>query len=75
LLPKHSDGEKDTHLREVLALRDVMKNGACIVHDDFTAGPVRLSDCQLRRIKITQDIDFEEAGLIENRWHTVRRLT
>lgn len=71
----HLDGAKDTHLREVLALRDVMKNGAYIVHDDFNARPVRLSDRQLRRIKITQEIDFEEAGLIENRWHTVRRLT
>lgn len=61
----HLDGAKDTHLREVLALRDVMKNGAYIIHDDFNARPVRLSDRQLRRIKITQEIEFEEAGLIE----------
>ena len=52
-----------------------MKSGAYVVHDDFNARPVRLSDRQLRRIKITQEIDFDELGLVENRWHTVRRLT
>jgi hypothetical protein len=71
----HLDGAKNTHLREVLGLRDVMKSGAYVVHDDFNARPVRLSDRQLRRINITQEIDFDELGLVGNRWHTVRRLT
>jgi len=70
----HLDGAKDTHLREVLALRDAMRPGAFVVHDDSNARPVRRSDRQLRRIGITETFDPDEAGLIENRWHTVRRL-
>jgi predicted O-methyltransferase YrrM len=70
----HLDGAKDTHLREVLALRGAMRPGAFVVHDDFNARPVRRSDRQLRRIRITEEVDFDEVGLIENRWHTVRRL-
>ena len=70
----HLDGAKDTHLREVLALRDAMRPGAFVVHDDFNARPVRRCDRQLRRIRITQEIDPGEAGLVETRWHTVRRL-
>jgi predicted O-methyltransferase YrrM len=70
----HLDGAKNTHLREVLALRDAMRPGAFVVHDDFNARPVRLSDRQLRRLRITEEFPAVEAGLIENRWHTVRRL-
>lgn len=70
----HLDGAKNTHLREVLALRDVMRPGAFVVHDDVNARPVLRSDRQLRRVRITEAFDLEEAGLVENRWHTVRRL-
>ena len=70
----HLDGAKDTHLREVLALRDAMKSGAFVVHDDVNARPVRLSDRQLRRIGITREIDYAATGLMETRWHVVRQM-
>ena len=70
----HLDGAKDTHLREVLALREAMRSGAFVVHDDVNARPVRLSDRQLRRIRITQEIDYETCELIDNKWHVVRAL-
>ncbi len=70
----HLDGAKDTHLREVLGMRDAMQAGAFVVHDDFNAKPVRLSDRQLRRIGVTRPLDYEEHGLRETRWHVVRAL-
>lgn len=70
----HLDGAKDTHLREVLALRDAMRPGAFVVHDDFNARPVQRSDRQLRRIRVTEALEPGVAGLVETRWHAVRCL-
>lgn len=68
----HLDGAKNTHLREVLALNDLLPSGAFIVHDDINLRAVRISDRQLRKLGITQPIDYTSTGLLECSDHVVR---
>lgn len=68
----HLDGAKDTHLREVLALADLMPEGAFVVHDDSNTRPVSLSDRQLRKLGVTRPLDYAAFGFRESKFHLIR---
>ena len=71
----HLDGAKDTHLREVLSIERMWSPGAFVVHDDFNLKPVRRSDRQLRKLGVTQPLDYASFGLVESANHIVRVKT
>ena len=68
----HLDGAKNTHVQEVLGIRDLMPAGAFIVHDDFNLRTVRVADRQLRRINATQPLNYSANGLVDCDHHVVR---
>lgn len=61
----HLDGAKDTHLREFLAMRPLMGEGAFLLQDDTNAQPVRNSMRQILRLGLANKANVVETGLVE----------
>lgn len=69
----HLDGDKFTHLQEVVTGHNILASDALIIHDDINLGPVRKADRRLRKINLTRRVDLEELGLRETVWQGIRR--
>lgn len=71
----HLDGSKDTHLREFLAMRPVMPQGALLLQDDTNMGPVRQAMQQIVRLGFAKPADAATYGLLELPGHKILVVT
>ncbi|MEL6573303.1 MAG: class I SAM-dependent methyltransferase [Pseudomonadota bacterium] len=67
----HLDGAKDTHLREFLALKPLMREGSFLLQDDTNTKPVRLSMQQIQMLGLANKADTEQRGLAEIPGHKI----
>lgn len=67
----HLDGAKNTHLREFLAIRPLMSEGAVLLQDDTNTKPVRQSMRQILKLGFAKRADTDETDLLEIPGHKV----
>lgn len=65
----HLDGAKDTHLREFLAMKPLMREGSFLLQDDTNTKPVRMSMRQIQKLGFAKKDDTKERGLEETPGH------
>lgn len=67
----HLDGAKDTHLRELLAILPLMKEGGFVIFDDANTVPVRKSLEQIKALDIARPRDLTHLGLERTPGHRI----
>lgn len=71
----HLDGAKDTHLREFLAIRPLMRKGAVLLQDDTNTKPVRTSMRQIQNLGYAVKPSLDDTGLLEIPGHKILYVT
>ena len=70
----HLDGAKDTHLRETLAVHDLLSRDGHVIYDDANTKPVRKSLRQVRSLNLARPVDLSAMGVMRTPGHRVFRV-